>query len=271
MPQRIIVKLIVSIVISLLSLAFILVFRPGQENPLPLRENLEAGLLYSLATFVVLFCSLVLLQPLVIRGPGTNLKLIMWCAFNLVLLGNANSLVSFCLLGNFATLERYLQVVFGTVATGIVILLLIIFFYQNRLFNKAIRNRAAVMTDAMKEEIEISVGKRQHSFRVKADSLVLVKAMENYVQIQYRDGDGAIRQRIVRTTLQRAEKKIRGCREFLRCHRSFIVNLGKIEKIIRNGGNWMIKLSEIDEIIPINRSMRARFQKISTSLNLPIT
>ena len=58
---------------------------------------------------------------------------------------------------------------------------------------------------------------------IHPDDVLLVKSADNYVNIVYREGE-KIRQKMLRNTLNQIQAQLRRYPEFLRCHRTSIIN-----------------------------------------------
>lgn len=88
--------------------------------------------------------------------------------------------------------------------------------------------------------------------KVAPENLFLVKSEDNYV-ILFIHENGKIIKRMMRNTMSEVEQQIGS--SFLRCHRSFIINPAKIKEIEGNITNTKICLTDIDNKIPVSRSM----------------
>ena len=92
---------------------------------------------------------------------------------------------------------------------------------------------------------------------IKISSLQYVEAMQNYVAVHYvREGQPA--SDLIRQTLSATEAeiaKVCTANEVLRCHRSFLVNVSKIEKVSGNAQGLRLRLSDLEDTeIPVSRS-----------------
>ncbi|MFK8020557.1 MAG: LytTR family DNA-binding domain-containing protein [Pseudomonadales bacterium] len=84
-----------------------------------------------------------------------------------------------------------------------------------------------------------------------------VEAMQNYIAVYYVK-EGIIVSEMIRQTLSATEAeiaKVCTANEVLRCHRSFLVNVSKIEKVSGNAQGLRLRLSDFDDTeIPVSRS-----------------
>jgi DNA-binding LytR/AlgR family response regulator len=82
--------------------------------------------------------------------------------------------------------------------------------------------------------------------------ILLVKSADNYVEIIFKEGDETVK-KLIRTTLKNVENQLRPYSNFVRCHRTCIVNILHIEKFNRKYTSQWIKMQDYDEQIPVSR------------------
>jgi hypothetical protein len=90
-------------------------------------------------------------------------------------------------------------------------------------------------------------------FTYKSTDIHCIKGCGNYFIVYYEFQNG-IRQQIIRNTLTSAEKKL-NTKEFIRCHKSFIVNSNKIEVIKGNRKDMKLNISNLEFDIPVSRTL----------------
>lgn len=83
---------------------------------------------------------------------------------------------------------------------------------------------------------------------VKPDKLYYLEAADNYVKIHYSRG-GKIERLMIRNTLKNIEWRFRD-KGLVRCHRSYIVNLNKVQVLRRQEGEVLLDFGE-EKIPPI--------------------
>jgi DNA-binding LytR/AlgR family response regulator len=103
-----------------------------------------------------------------------------------------------------------------------------------------------------KENIELVSENRSEKISVDLEDLILVKSAENYVEILYLAG-GNMTKKLLRTTFKGIEDQLRSFSQFLRCHRTYIVNIGHVIKLQRDYGRFFLKMNKIEEGIPVSR------------------
>lgn len=89
-------------------------------------------------------------------------------------------------------------------------------------------------------------------FDIPTDKIWALESLQNYVNIYYWNGE-AIEKKIERSTLKACEALITNT-ALIRCHRSYIVNSGKIDNISGNAQGLKLKLKYFEILIPVSRS-----------------
>lgn len=83
---------------------------------------------------------------------------------------------------------------------------------------------------------------------IKPEMLYYLEAADNYVQIVYITG-GKVEKMLIRNTLKNIEWRFRD-KGLVRCHRSFIVNMNKVQVLRRKEGEVVLDFAE-ERIAPI--------------------
>jgi DNA-binding LytR/AlgR family response regulator len=84
------------------------------------------------------------------------------------------------------------------------------------------------------------------------EDILLIKSAENYVEIVYKDGEN-VKQKMIRTTLRSIEEQLRKYMEFVRCHRTCIINTKYILKLTSGYQGQRLKLIDYNQEIPVSR------------------
>lgn len=96
----------------------------------------------------------------------------------------------------------------------------------------------------------IGTGKRE-KFEFEAENLRLIKAEDNYV-IVYVLKNNHLKKWMIRATMNEVDKQLTS--QFLRIHRSYIINKNFVESMTGNVTNTKLKLQAINEEIPVSRT-----------------
>ena len=90
------------------------------------------------------------------------------------------------------------------------------------------------------------------SISLTLNDLLFIEAEDNYISISYLEKN-MLKKQLLRTTMKEVEKHLHS--EFvLRCHRSFIVNMAKVERIIKEGHQIKLFIPELTSPIVVSRS-----------------
>jgi len=82
--------------------------------------------------------------------------------------------------------------------------------------------------------------------------IIFIQSADNYVEIVYMDGDN-FKKTLIRNTLKNIELQIKPYSNFIRCHRSCIVNMHFIEKLHQDYSSHWITIKGYQERIPVSR------------------
>lgn len=85
-----------------------------------------------------------------------------------------------------------------------------------------------------------------------AGDILLIKSAENYVEIVYKDNESN-KQKLIRTTLRNIEEQLRKYPEFVRCHRTCIINTKYILKLSSSYQGHRLKIVNYDQEVPVSR------------------
>ena len=99
---------------------------------------------------------------------------------------------------------------------------------------------------------------------VGRDTFLYAQAADNYVFMHQFDGN-TIEKKIFRTTLKNLEDRLSSF-QFLRCHRSFLINKSKIKSIHRSESGISINLLGIPSPIPVSRNNRKKVYELIRNL-----
>lgn len=82
--------------------------------------------------------------------------------------------------------------------------------------------------------------------------LMLVKSADNYVELIYKDDD-VIKQKLMRNTLKNIQQQLRRYPEFVRCHRTCIINSSYILNFTNSYKGHRLKILDYEDEIPVSR------------------
>lgn len=89
------------------------------------------------------------------------------------------------------------------------------------------------------------------------DEIVICKVYKKHVTIHTKTGD-------IYTfsgTLKEIEDRLKG-KNFVRCHKSYLINVDYIKKFTNNFGEWEIEFDYIEEKAPVSRRVKKKIIQI---------
>lgn len=102
------------------------------------------------------------------------------------------------------------------------------------------------------EEIDIISENKSDRLKLKYNNIVFIKSADNYIEINYLE-KGSVVKKMLRSTMRNIEHQLADKSNFLRCHRTHIVNASFIEKLLRNYGVNSLKIKCCEDIIPVSK------------------
>ncbi|MCB2196356.1 MAG: LytTR family transcriptional regulator DNA-binding domain-containing protein [Bacteroidetes bacterium] len=100
-------------------------------------------------------------------------------------------------------------------------------------------------------KIELSSENNSEKIELSFNNILTIKAADNYVEINYQHKD-EIRKKLLRNSLKNIESQLALYSNFVRCHRTFIVNLNNVKRLARNYTGTFLELNN-KEHIPVSR------------------
>jgi len=102
------------------------------------------------------------------------------------------------------------------------------------------------------KEITIFSGNKAEKFSLKYKNIIYIKSADNYIEIHYLKNN-LVEKKLIRNTLKDIESQFTHHSNFIRCHRTCIVNMTFAEKLIRNYSGYNLKMSVLQGEIPVSR------------------
>ncbi len=102
------------------------------------------------------------------------------------------------------------------------------------------------------EAIEIISNNKSEDLKLKVSDLIFLQSADNYIEVFYKKND-SIQKKLVRNTLKDVEIQLSLYNDFVRCHRTSIVNKRYIQNLVHRNGNYSIILKETEHEIPVSR------------------
>lgn len=93
----------------------------------------------------------------------------------------------------------------------------------------------------------------KESLTVLPSNILYLISQDNYVEFFWRDEMG-VHKKLLRNSLQFYETQLAEDSHFFRCHRSYIVNLNKVESVSGNSQGYLLSVKGLEDKIPVARS-----------------
>jgi hypothetical protein len=253
-------------IISAFVFLFLFIFRPFGLNLVVGGDVLAITLGYGIACFAIMAFLNILLVALI---PGffeeekwTTGREFGWSALNLFSIGLANSLYTiFIGIGGF-NLKTFLNFELYTLAIGIFPIGVSILMVESRQskkykdesdsINKNLKSQDYQKVPETKELVLKSEGGNE-DLSLTMNDLLYVKSADNYVDVYFLR-NGEMSHSLIRSTIKLIQDSLDE-EDLFRCHKSYLVNLNKVERISGNAQGLKIHLPGIENQIPVSRSL----------------
>jgi DNA-binding LytR/AlgR family response regulator len=93
---------------------------------------------------------------------------------------------------------------------------------------------------------------KNDSIEILPGDIMLIKSADNYVEVFFKNEE-SVERKLLRNTLKNIQQDLMDLPEFLRCHRTCIVNTGYIMNLTNNYKGHQLTLLDLDEEIPVSR------------------
>lgn len=121
--------------------------------------------------------------------------------------------------------------------------------HETRLIQSKLKQFSESYTN---KHIEITSDNESDNFRIQVSEIVYAKSADNYVEIGYHD-ERIVKKKMVRNTLRKVEQQLSGYNNFIRTHRTALVNIQYIDKLNKNFNAYWLSLDKTKETIPVSR------------------
>lgn len=130
---------------------------------------------------------------------------------------------------------------------------------------RSLKNQAKQRSDSMEFTTEplitLTSDYRNEQLRLPSSHILYIASADNYVAIHFMD-DQEISKKLLRSSLSRMEKELEKFSNFMRCHRSFLINLHQIEYLQGNSKKPLIHLRGVEHPIPVARDKVSELKKV---------
>jgi len=112
-----------------------------------------------------------------------------------------------------------------------------------------------------KEQVEIFSENGKEYYSGGLENIIIIQSSSNYVEIYYRES-GQVRRQLIRQTLSAVESLLSVMPNFIKCHRSILVNIDQISKLSGASPNVTLESEGLGFNIPVSRQRVTLFRKL---------
>jgi LytTr DNA-binding domain len=232
----------------------------------------KVGLLYGLVTFVVsaaLTVSLPTLFPkvfeeknwIVIKEIGFLLFIVSCIAIANVVATNVFYRLSFSMAGLLSMLKY-------TFSFAIFPVLFSVLFKQQLLVkkykteanfinqNRIKKDNLPIKVTSENEKAVFIGDNANEKLEIDGSNFICAESEENYTTLYYLENE-SIKKTLFRVSLKKLENQNEKLPNFYRCHKSFYVNLDKVNQLSGNAQGYKLHFEHLQFFIPVSRSLNA--------------
>jgi len=154
----------------------------------------------------------------------------------------------------------YMGIIFGVTIIPMSLLILGHYIYTikkqikiSSQINKKILEKSEISNGT--ETITIEASNKRENISLLINNFLYITSADNYIDVYYLEAN-AIKHNLLRNTLNNIEKQISNNQSIHRCHKSYIVNMSKVDSVLGNASGYKINLKNTDLLIPISRKYK---------------
>jgi DNA-binding LytR/AlgR family response regulator len=131
---------------------------------------------------------------------------------------------------------------------------------------KLLQNQLATYEeDNLNKTIEFISDSGTENLILQVADVAFIKSADNYVEIVYKE-DNNFRKKLIRNTLKNIELQVRQYSNFVRCHRTYIINTYYVKKLHRKLNNYLLSIKDYDEQVTVSRQYLLKVKEAISKL-----
>jgi len=242
---------------------FLYVFKPSsyiydQEPIFQFLISFGFGLIATIILYILKF----LVQPRIVSDNWTLGKSIIWGLTISACIGIASYFYIVIIFENEFSVQYlpiYIKYFFYSILTALLIgsipitirhLIGYLFAYRKALLQAGLLNDNEFVWE---DEIIIKAGQETNSFIYNPRKIVYIASDDNYISVFSLENE-SLKKRFIRGTLKAVEKDLKGNNQFIKCHKSYIINMIYFAKTIGNSNAMLLRNDRLNLEIPVSRS-----------------
>lgn len=171
---------------------------------------------------------------------------------------------------NLDLITLIIEIQSSTLAVGLIPVIFFVYYDQANHYQKYVKE-AEVLNNKINEPskligqalIKLFNENGELEFQIPSNQILFIKSDGNYLELYLTEAD-SIKKHLLRNRIKAIEKNLDDT--FIRCHRSYIVNLNKIRKVDGNARGYELTLDTFKERVPVSRSLsKALFDALESN------
>ncbi len=258
-PERLISKIIIALFFSFFIFLFLIYYKPFNLDQFN-EEILNLSCVYAAITGGIIFFILIVTHPFIKarRLHFTNGLLLVLFLIAMPLNYLANLIFTFSLPygPNLDINHNYIILMMDILYGPALIITNIIDWKTKKLVIIDLKLQEKVDVEKTEKDfrsLKIVNNENKVLLEVRRESIVAAYSNENYSEVfVLKNGD--INKLLIRITFTKLFNQLSKYPEFIRCHRTRIVNMKYVNGFIHNAGTRFLRMKYIDEAIPVSRN-----------------
>lgn len=158
-------------------------------------------------------------------------------------------------------IEITLHSMFKLLLLGLAPVAILVVGNQNKILKRYLQNALELTKKLDQEEkeeegseVEITFESdtKSESLKVEVNTVMLIKSANNYIEVYWKRND-EVHKKLIRNTLTKIEDQLKNYPNFIRCHRTALINKTFIHKLVGGSQGLHVRLEGFDELLPISR------------------
>lgn len=254
--------------ISLGVMGFLALFQPINFTPFTRNEIVYLVGGTSLTTFLVLVFNIIILPSLFpklfFHKNKSFVRDLFWNIWILVSLSFANLFLFIKLFGlKSITFEVFTQISL----LGFIPLSVLIITNHFRSLRAQLRQEKAINQSLIENQkqddkfIHFESEYKNDNLIIKPETIILIKAADNYIEVFY-ESEGELKNRMIRSSLVKAEALLTDYNYIIRTQRSFIVNVKQIKEVQNVTDGYKLLFDKTDLVAYVSQKYITEFKKL---------
>ena len=174
---------------------------------------------------------------------------------------------------NTSLLFYIFRIILRSIILSILPLIILVFIAERRLYKQNNKDVIEMMKNIKPNDLLrtsnhkfIFAKNTKDEIIINENNLFFIKAEGNYCYLFY-EKKGEIKKSLIRTSLKSIENIVSVSNQFIRCHKSYVLNLEKVNNVTGNAKGYTFYLIKNDYKIPVSRNIsKSVIEKIKHSI-----